>query len=105
MTNMRTGMDDRLDALFAEYARACSDVDAGPDFMPKLWQRIESRRLETFSLFRRLAQVCVMATLALALIMGVIIPQFQSDLDGGHYADVLAAEQAGNYAQILAGDL
>jgi hypothetical protein len=100
-----SGMDEKLDALWAEYRSACPDVDAGPDFMPRLWQKIDGRRNEAVSLFRRFAQVCVMATLALALLMGVIIPQFQSDVVSGTYADALAAEQTSHYAQILAGDL
>jgi hypothetical protein len=95
---------DKLDELWAEYREACPDRDAGADFMPKLWHRIESRRNETLFLVRRFAQVCVAATLALALLM-VIIPEFQSDSDSGTYADALAAEQTSNYAQILAGDL
>ena len=96
--------DHKLDALWAAYREACPDRDASPEFMPNLWHRIESRRNETLSLIRRFAQVCVAATVALALLM-VIIPEFQSDNDSGTYADALAAEQTGNYAQILAGDL
>jgi negative regulator of sigma E activity len=96
--------DDNLDALWVEYREACPDQDASPEFMPKLWQRIEARRNETLFLFRRFAQVCVAATVALALLM-VIIPEFQSNTDTGTYADALAAEQTSNYAQILAGDL
>jgi hypothetical protein len=96
--------DENLDALWVEYRDACPDRDASPEFMPKLWQRIEARRNETLFLFRRFAQVCVAATVALALLM-VIIPEFQSNTDTGTYADALAAEQTSNYAQILAGDL
>jgi negative regulator of sigma E activity len=96
--------NDKLDALWAEYREACPDRDASADFMPKLWHRIDARRNETLSLIRRFAQVCVAATVALALLL-VIIPEFQTDTDSGTYADVLAAEQTSNYAQILAGEL
>ena len=49
-------MKDRLNALWAEYREATPDPEAGPDFMPKLWHKIEARRVETTSVFRRLAQ-------------------------------------------------
>jgi len=49
--------DNQLDRLLASYRQACPDVDAGPEFMPKLWQRIESRRVESFSILKRLAQI------------------------------------------------
>ena len=37
----------KLDGLMASYRQVFPDVDASPQFMPKLWQRIESRRVET----------------------------------------------------------
>src|SRR5215467_10134969 len=104
MNDMSRNPDEaRLDSLWVEYREACPEVDAGADFMPKLWQRIEARRNESLSFFRRFAQVCVMATVALSLIMAVIIPLIQSDEGlAGTYADALAAEQTSNYVQILA---
>jgi len=104
MSGMQGESNDRLDALWAQYRRACPDPEAGPEFMPRLWQRIDARRNETLSLFRRFAQVCVAATVAIALLMA-ILPELQSNNDSGTYADALAAEPASNYALILAGDL
>src|ERR1700681_4587153 len=73
-------MKDRLDALWVEYREATPDPEASPNFMPQLWQKIEARRVETTSVFRRLAQICVMATVALTLLMSVVlIPQLQSN--------------------------
>ncbi len=66
-------MKDRLDALWVEYREATPDPEAGPNFMPQLWQKIEARRIETTSVFRRLAQICVMATIALALVIGAVL--------------------------------
>jgi len=101
-------MKDRLDALWAEYREATPDPEAGPDFMPKLWHKIEARRVETTSVFRRLAQICVTATVALALIMGaVLIPRGSSDdaFYTGTYVDILAAEHSNDYVEALpAGD-
>ena len=44
-------MKDRLDALWAEYRDGTPDPEAGPNFMPQLWQKIEARRVETTSVF------------------------------------------------------
>jgi len=102
-------MDDQLDALWVEYRGACPDPDPAPDFMPRLWQKIDRRRSDSARVFRRLAQVCVMATLALALLMGVVlIPRVQMDaFFAGAYADELAAQNVNaDYTDFLAaGDL
>ena len=97
-------MKDRLDALWVEYRDATPDPDAGPDFMPKLWQKIEARRVETTSVFRRLAQICVMATVALALVISaVLIPHNSYDevFYSGTYVDILAAEHSNDYVEAL----
>jgi hypothetical protein len=76
--------------------------------MPQLWQKIEARRVETTSVFRRLAQICVMATIALALVIGVVlIPHSSNDevFYSGTYVDILAAEHSNDYVEALpAGD-
>ena len=101
-------MKDRLDALWAEYREATPDPEAGTNFMPQLWQKIEARRVETTSVFRRLAKICVMATVALALVMSaVLIPRSNYDevFYSGTYVDILAAEHSNDYVEALpAGD-
>jgi len=101
-------MKDRLDALWAEYREATPDPEAGANFMPQLWQKIEARRVETTSVFRRLAQICVMATVALALVISaVMIPRGSNDevFFSGTYVDILAAEHSNDYVEVLpAGD-
>jgi hypothetical protein len=93
-------MDDKLDALWVEYREACPDPDASPDFMPKLWQRIEARRSENSRVFRRVAQACIMATLAATILM-VFTPSLQIDpIYGTNYVDVLVAD-ASDYTAIL----
>jgi hypothetical protein len=101
-------MKDRLDALWVEYREATLDPEASPNFMPQLWQKIEARRLENTSIFRRLAQICVMAAVALALVIGaVLIPRGNNEeaFYSGTYVDVLAAEHSNDYVNVLpAGD-
>jgi hypothetical protein len=87
-------MDDKLDALWAEYRAAVPDPEGSPEFMPRLWQRIEKRRTEPLSVFRRLAQVCVAGALALGLIMVAIIPLYQEQPVAGTYTDALVADQS-----------
>ena len=102
-------MDDKLDALWVEYRGACPDPDPAPDFTPRLWQRIDKRRTDSARVFRRLTQVCVMATVALTLLIGVVlIPRIQTDaFFAGTYADELAAQSVNvDYTDFLAaGDL
>ena len=61
--------DERLDALFQAYRRACPTPEPSANFMPKLWQRIESRQRFTFS-FRRMANAFVTAALAMSIALG-----------------------------------
>jgi anti-sigma-K factor RskA len=98
-------MKDRLDALWQEYREATPDPEASSNFMPQLWRKIEARRVETTSVFRRLAQICVMATIALALVMSVVlIPHGNNDevFYSGTYVDALAAEHSNDYVDVLA---
>ena len=97
-------MDDKLDALWAEYRDACPDPEASSNFMPNLWQNIEARRADTTSVFRRLAQACVMATVALTLIIVVLIPRFQSEpVYTATYVDALDAAHSVDLTDMLAG--
>jgi len=61
---------ERLDALFRAYRAACPDRDPSVNFMPGLWQRIESRQTFAFS-FRRMVSGFVTAAAALTLVLGV----------------------------------
>jgi hypothetical protein len=98
-------MDDKLDALFAEYRMACPDPEPSMDFMPGMWKRIEARRAATVSVFRHWAQVCVMGTVALTLLIGVVlIPKFQDNsTSSSSYLEALLAEHSADYIHMLAG--
>ena len=69
---MRGSDEERLDALFRAYARACPAPEPSANFMPNLWQRIESRQSFTFS-FQRMASAFVTGALALSIGLGVYI--------------------------------
>jgi hypothetical protein len=105
MDRMRNQGDDRLDALFAEYRMACPDPEPSADFMPGMWKRIEARRIATVSVFKHWAQVCVMATAALTVLIGVVlIPRFQENsATGSSYVEALMAEHSTDYIHMLAG--
>jgi len=82
----------RLDNLFGAYRDACVAPEASVNFMPILWQRIESRQKFSFS-FRRMARGVVTAAIALTLAMTLYLAAPRSAvLSGfGTYVDVLAA--------------
>jgi hypothetical protein len=97
----------KLDKMFQEYRAALPDPEPGAGFMPGLWQRIEARRVSSLWIFRRLAQVCVGATLALTILMGAfLIPRLEkSPVYSTSYVDELAADHPNTYVDILTGDI
>jgi hypothetical protein len=70
MDLMHGNRDEQLDALFRVYRDACPAPEASPNFMPQLWQKIESRQTFTFS-FRRMANAVVTAAMLASLALGV----------------------------------
>jgi len=97
-----SGNETKLTGLFAEYRSAFPDQDGGVNFMPNLWQKIEARRMESVSVFRRLAQVCVLATAALTLAMAILIPHIQTEpVYTATYVDVLDAAHSVDSAQLM----
>jgi hypothetical protein len=103
----RNDRENQLDSLWAEYRQAYPDPEAGAGFMPGLWQRIEARRVSNLSIFRRVAQVCVGATVALTVLMGVVlIPHMQRlPVYSASYVDVLTANHPNSYVDVLTGDI
>lgn len=97
----------KLDSLFSEYRAAVSVPEPGADFMPGLWRRIEARRTNNIWVIRRLAQVCVGATVALVLLMGaVVIPHLEkAPIYSSTYVEELAADHPNTYVDILTGDI
>lgn len=86
-----------LDELFRKYRAACGDPEPGANFMPQLWQRIESR--QTFTTFlQRMTSGLVTAAVALTLVMAAFlyIPQNNAAIDPQTYVEALAASYPEN---------
>src|SRR5438093_10337686 len=73
--------DAQLDALFQAYRAAYPDPEPGPDFMPRLWQKIEARE-RVSGLFGRLARHVATAAVALSLLMGLAVSVLGTRSDG-----------------------
>jgi hypothetical protein len=91
MTPMRGSDDEQLDMLFRAYTAACPTPEAGANFMPDLWRRIESRQSYSFS-FRRMAGALVTAALAFSLALGVYmyLPRSAAGYNSQSYIEALA---------------
>jgi len=99
-------MDDRLNALWAEYRDACPEPEQGTNFMPQLWQKIEARRVEPVSIFKRMSYICVMATVALTLAITVILPRIQREpVYSATYIDVLENSHSIDAADLIASEM
>src|SRR5215472_4372140 len=82
--------EERLNALFRAYGGACVPPEPSANFMPQLWQRIESR--QTFSFFfRRVARGFVTAAVAATLAMAVYLTVPRASSYASTYVEVLAA--------------
>jgi len=102
----RDSQDQQLDQLLVSYRQACPDVDASAEFMPRLWQRIESRRVENFSILKRLAQICVATAAAAIIVTTVLMPAPQDDGITSTYTEFLSAYHADEaLVQVLPADL
>jgi peptidoglycan biosynthesis protein MviN/MurJ (putative lipid II flippase) len=98
-------MEDKLNALWSEYRDACPDPEGSVEFVPNLWRRIEKQRATSF-VFRRLAQVCLLAAVAVTILIAAVIPQLQRlPVYSSTYVDVLAADFTNTYVDILTGDI
>ena len=91
MNSMRGNDEERLDALLRAYREACPSPEPSANFMPNLWQRIDSRRSFTFS-FQRMANAFVTAAVALSIVLGVYmsIPRSNASSYSQSYLEALA---------------
>jgi len=96
----QSGYPDRLeanlDALLARYREATPDPDAGANFMPQLWQKIEASQ-GVLVVFRRWTQGLVTAAAAVCLLMVLYLssPVSQpSPVYTATYLDALAADHS-----------
>jgi hypothetical protein len=99
---MADNLDLQLDELFAAYREACPDPEAGPEFQPGLWRRIEARRRP--QLIQRITRVFVSASAALALLMALLLMTPQGSMLYGTYVEALDDDSPSEtlaYADVL----
>ncbi len=87
--------DDTFTALMHRYRESCGSPEAGVNFMPELWARIENKRRRT-RVFERAARSLVAAAVALSLVLGAFlaIPSQQqpSTFYSGSFVEQLASD-------------
>jgi hypothetical protein len=87
-------LPDEIRTLLSQYREAFPELEPRPNFMPELWQSIESRRRLGLSL-GRIAKGFVTAAAALCLLMSAlfVVPQKSptSPISSVNYLDVLSA--------------
>jgi len=64
----RSAEEAQLDALFRANHSACDPGEVSPNFMPELWQKIETVQSASFS-FRRIAKAFVTVAAGITLIL------------------------------------
>jgi hypothetical protein len=84
-----------LDRLLRAYRQACPDPEAGANFMPQLWAKIEARENST-NWFGRMAKTLVTAALAASVILGLMMSGASQSGPGfeGTYLEALMADHA-----------
>lgn len=83
--------DHQLEELFAAYREACPTPEAGADFMPRLWERIENRKRWVDPLWRwanGLVAATVFASLFFVLLQ--VLPAKSSLTATRSYVEMLA---------------
>jgi hypothetical protein len=87
-------LPDEIRTLLSQYKGALPDLEPHANFMPELWQSIESRRRLSLSL-GRIAKGFVTAAAALCLLMSAlfVVPQKSptASISSVNYLDVLSA--------------
>lgn len=88
-------LDQELNSIFAEYHKAIPAPEASPDFMPRLWGKIEAKRSFVYRL-KRMSQLAVATALAVCVLSGIFIsPLTHRDAQlAGTYVDMLAEAHA-----------
>jgi hypothetical protein len=87
--------ESNLARLFAAYRDACPGPEPCAEFMPRLWEQIESRQYFAYSL-KRLSQAIITAAAAVTILMGVYLTRapHASPFSSSSYVEALLAGQA-----------
>ena len=88
-----TNEDHELDGLFQRYRDSFPEFQASPEFMPRLWEKIENRP-NFWSVFQSCARAAMSLCAVLCLLLLVLnfMEARQNYLPDPTYADALAAE-------------
>lgn len=89
------GISKQFDDLLLRYRDACPVPEASVNFMPRLWEKIDSR--QRFSLqLRRWARgfITVAAAASVALAVLQVVPSRHAPVYTATYLDTLAEDQA-----------
>jgi uncharacterized membrane protein len=91
MTNDDNGA---LDELLQRYRAACPEIEPSANFMPGIWEKIESRRSFWFA-FQHVARTAMTASTALCLLLLILnfVAAPQNRL-APTYVDALAADHS-----------
>ncbi len=89
---MPDGEQEQVKRLFAAYRAALPDPEPSPEFMPRLWLKIDARQNQTIG-FRRMAQALITAAAAVSLLMGawIVREPAKSSFYANSYLELLAA--------------
>jgi hypothetical protein len=102
---MRDSSDQQFDLLLRAYREACPTPEPDPNFMPHLWQKIESRQTWGSTL-RRIASALVTVAVAASLALGVYtaLPRTNAPNPSYYssYVEVLAADNTIETPDIVA---
>lgn len=88
------GFPEEVQGVFHAYRDSLPDFEGSPEFMPTLWDKIESQRKVTYS-FRRIASgfVTVSAALCMTFAVALWVPASQTP-NTNTYVEVLADDTA-----------
>jgi hypothetical protein len=93
------GREALLDAMFSAYRAACPNPDAGANFMPEMWARIEARE-NSVKWVGRIAKALIATAVAASVILGMISSGNQSSASNeffdATFVQALTADQASN---------
>ena len=86
---------DQLNELFAAYRQEMTDLDGGPDFLPGLWGKIESRRVQTSVWLAWTRAILSGACVAVVLLVsvGLWAPLERSTYYDASYVEALDASE------------
>jgi hypothetical protein len=94
MKTMMNNDESGLNTLFESYRAACPDIEAGAQFMPTLWQKIEARH-SFWWVFQGFARTAMAGGAALALLLLAlnfinpqqVLPSYTDALVADHSAE------------------